>query len=118
MGKSKHGINGISTKSGILGEPVPHERIIAIRRQNHRDGLGGECWDRERFYRLCRILHCQPPELAERYFIPEKTLSQWLKKNEIPPYVALHFILLERSFFLCSSKAEMNPEKTNPPHHD
>lgn len=116
MGEIKHGKRG-RPATGILGAPPPHERIIAIRRQNYRDGLGGESWDREKFFRLCRIIHCQPEELAERYFIPLAVLKKWLKADEIPPYVALHFILLERSYFLCSRLAEIKPEP-NAPHHD
>jgi hypothetical protein len=89
---------------------------MLVRRQNAKDGLTGEEWTRDKFYKLCRTIHCQPEELAARYFIPDPCLKKWLKQDRIPAYVTLHLIFLERSYFLCSRGATLTIVKETPGH--
>lgn len=60
---------------------------------------GRSTWTRDRFNRLCKILHCTQRELAALcgLFNPGD-LARWLASNYFPPHVALHFAMIESAY--------------------
>lgn len=81
-----------------LERRVASERVVLIRRHHTLAGTD-QHWGRDRFNRLCRLLGCVPEELAELVCVPSQRVEEWLNKKGIPPWVALHFVLLERAWF-------------------
>tara|TARA_R100000808_G_scaffold1976_1_gene8388 strand:+ start:5825 stop:6067 length:243 start_codon:yes stop_codon:yes gene_type:complete len=57
-------------------------------------GIPGE-WDSERVQRLCKFLKLSEYELATMFCIEYKLMRTWMRADRFPPYVALHFSLLE-----------------------
>lgn len=66
-----------------------------------RKGFRG--WTRERFNRLCQMLNVTQDELAALVCLPMWKLKPWLKANNIPPEVSLHFEIMEAAFLQATS---------------
>ena len=54
-------------------------------------------WDRRRVKRCAKFLNVTMEELAARSCVPYWRLSVWLKKDTVPPYIALLFYLQEQA---------------------
>lgn len=52
-------------------------------------------WDGTRVRRLGKLLRLSDYELAAMFCIEHTQLKRWLTRGALPPYVALHFALLE-----------------------
>lgn len=79
-------------------------------------------WTKEKFYRLCNLLSCTPRELTAicgviKVTHPHKKpkaglawglMTLWLKRNNIPPYVALTLASIENAYLeaACGLKHE------------
>ena len=81
-----------------MSERSASERIERIKIHHRRNGTG-QAWEASRFLRLCRVMQVPQDEIAALFAIPQTAMSQWLKLNKIPPYIALHFHTLERAFY-------------------
>jgi hypothetical protein len=66
-----------------------------------KDGYQG--WTRDRFNRLCHMLNVTQDELAALVCVPMWKLAPWLKANNIPPEVSLHFEIMEASYIWATS---------------
>jgi hypothetical protein len=73
------------------------ERVVKLQRY-HALQATDQPWTRDRVHRLCRLLRCLPEELGALVAITPKQMGQWLRDDRIPPYVGLHFVMLERAY--------------------
>lgn len=74
------------------------DRASRIKLHYRRLGLT-EGWSRERFRRLCHLLHCTEAELAAMCGVFEAgRLAKWIQRNNFPTYVSLHFALIESAY--------------------
>ena len=78
-------------------KPDQYETYASLLIKLHYEQVGlDEGWDLERFNRLCRMLGCTAHELGALCLIPPGTMNIWLKRTKkFPPYIALHFALIE-----------------------
>ena len=70
---------------------------VFLLEQLHEKVGVNEGWDRRRVKRCARFLNVTLDELAARSCIKPWKLRQWLKKDRVPPYVALLLYLQEKA---------------------
>ena len=67
---------------------------ISLKRYYDRHGIPGD-WDSGRVLRLCKLMKLSDYELATMFCIEYHYMKRWMRADKFPPYVALHFALLE-----------------------
>ena len=66
----------------------------------HYEELGlDKGWTTDRVNRLCRMMEITPHELGRLCCVPYIFMTRMINANHFPPYIALHFALVE-SFYL------------------
>lgn len=64
--------------------------------RDHYRSLGIDVgWGREQVNKLCGMLDVTPVELGALVAIPSRTMRDYMKANRIPPWVALHFQIIQ-----------------------
>ena len=88
------------------------ERAERIRHHYREAGLGRH-WTKERFYRLCFMLQCEPEELAALCCIDLRGLWQYLHRDNFPGPASLLLDLIDHS--LLSARYEVKDARHKTP---
>lgn len=82
-----------------------------VRIRQHYKNLGiQQGWNRNRFYRLCRLMHCTEYELGSLCAVFQSgQVDKWLDNDHIPPYVSLHLALLESAWIKAAYNLTKEP---------
>lgn len=74
---------------------TPATAATILLREHYRK-LGIEVgWGREQVNKLCGLLKVTPFELGELVAIPTRDMRAYLRRDKIPPTVALHFQIIQ-----------------------
>ena len=74
--------------------PLETGGSVSLKRYYKQKGVPG-LWDAVRVRRLCKLMNLSEFELGAMFCVEHQHMRLWLKKDKFPPYVALHFSLLE-----------------------
>lgn len=70
--------------------------VFLLEQLHDRAGISNG-WDRRRVKRCAKFLNVTMEELAARSCIRAWVLKEWMKKDKVPPYIALLFYLQEQA---------------------
>jgi hypothetical protein len=87
--------------------PLETGGSVRLKHYYDRRGIPGT-WDAVRVRRLCKLLSLSELELGAMFCIHHNLMKRWLKKDKFPPYVALHFALLE-NWLACERITKQDP---------
>lgn len=91
----------------------PNGNIYRCQIYHESNGLS-KGWSRDRVDRVCGLLQLTVDELGALFAIPVSEMRKWHKQGWFPPYVALHFALIE-SWYL-SERTQLPSQPLVPLH--